>query len=121
MGLRVIKSANVMVVTTAARSVVIIAGAVSLLGFQALRQLVMSISIIENNLDGPCKQFNYAHFCSHFCSHFILTGSLTERSKLAPPEDIFTLELLENIRNLALATLYPEEFGKIFRNIPSAD
>ena len=117
MGLRVIKSANVMVVTTAARSVVIIAGAVSLLGFQALRQLVMSISIIENNLDGPCKQFNYAHFCSHF----ILTGSLTERSKLAPPEDIFTLELLENIRNLALATLYPEEFGKIFRNIPSAD
>jgi diguanylate cyclase (GGDEF)-like protein len=77
----------------------------------------MSISLIEHHQNNPCKQFNYAHFWAHSLltgiavRHF--TERLADRSRLAVAEEIFTLGLLGGIGQLAMASVYPDEFGKI--------
>jgi len=109
---RVIKAANVLVASTT-RPVVTISDAVSVLGMRALRQLVIGMSLIENHQHGACKQFNYAHYWAHSLLTGIAVRYLTERSKLASPEDIFTLGLLGGVGRLALATIYPDAYGAI--------
>jgi diguanylate cyclase (GGDEF)-like protein len=119
MGIRVIKAANVLI-SNSARPVVTISDSVAVLGFRALRQLVLSISLIENHQQGSCKNFNY----SHFWAHSLLTGiavrhfteRLADRSRLAAAEEIFTLGLLGEVGRLAMASVYPEEFSEIIQH-----
>jgi diguanylate cyclase (GGDEF)-like protein len=119
LGLRVMKAANTLV-GSQVRPVVTIFDAVALLGFRALRQLVLGISLVENHLHGPCKPFNYAHYWAHSLLTGIAVRHLTERSKLAAPEDIFTLGLLGDVGSLALAAVYPNEYGIILEQSSSA-
>ncbi len=112
LSVRVIKAANVLVASTT-RPVVTVSDAVTVLGFRALRQMVTSLSLIENHLNGLCKQFDYSHFWAHSLLTAIAARHLTARSKLAAVEDIFTLGLLGRVGQLVLATIYPEKFGAI--------
>jgi diguanylate cyclase (GGDEF)-like protein len=116
LGVCVIKAASMLIASTA-RPVLTISDAVSVLGFRALRQLVLSISLIENHQHGPCKQFNYAYFWAHSLLTAIavrhLTERMAERAKLAAAEEIFTLGLLGGLGRLVMASVYPEEFGNL--------
>jgi two-component system cell cycle response regulator len=113
--LRVIKAANVLV-GNPSRPVVTINDAVTILGFRALRQLVLGIALIADYQQGPCKQFNYSYFWAHSLLSGIAVRHLAARSRLAAAEEIFTLGLLGGIGRLALATVYPAEFGAILEH-----
>lgn len=112
LSLRVIKAANVLV-GSPTRPVTTINDAVSILGFRALRQLVLGIALIADHQQGPCKQFKYSSFWARSLLSAIAVRYLAERAKLAAPEEIFTLGLLGEIGQLVLATVYPNEFGAI--------
>lgn len=112
---RVIKAANVLV-GSHSRPIVTTHDAVTVLGFRALRQLVLGIALIADHKHGPCKQFNYSSFWSHSLLTGIAVRHLAERAKLAASDEIFTLGLLGGIGQLALATVYPDEFGKILEH-----
>jgi diguanylate cyclase (GGDEF)-like protein len=109
---RVLKAANVLL-SNPSRPVATLSDAVTVLGARALRQLVLGISLIVDYRNGPCKQFDYQHFWAHSLLTGIAAKHLVARARLAVPEEIFVLGLLGNIGRLALATAYPDEYGKL--------
>ncbi len=109
---RVLKAANVLL-SNPSRPVATLSDAVTVLGARALRQLVLGIALIVDYRSGPCKQFDYQHFWAHSLLTGIAAKHLVARARLAVPEEIFVLGLLGNIGRLALATAYPEDYGKL--------
>ncbi len=110
LSVRVIKAANVLLASSS-RPVVTISDAVTVLGSRALRQLVLGIALIVDHQHGPCKQFDYSYFWAHSLLTGIAVRRLAERSRLAAAEEIFVIGLLGGVGQLAMATVYPEEFG----------
>lgn len=110
LSVRVIKAANVLLASSS-RPIVTISDAVTVLGSRALRQLVLGIALIVDHQHGPCKQFNYSYFWSHSLLTGIYVRHLASLSHLAAVEEIFVVGLLGGIGQLAMATVYPEEFG----------
>lgn len=109
---RVIKAAN-MLLANPVRPIVGIADAVTVLGARALRQLVLGISLIVDYRHGPCEKFDYPYFWAHSLLMGVAARHLAQRSRLAAAEEIFVLGLLGHIGQLALATVYPEEYGAL--------
>lgn len=109
---RVLKAANVLL-SNPSRPIATVSDAVTVLGARALRQLVLGISLIVDYRNGPCKQFDYQYFWAHSLLTGIAAKHLVARARLAIPEEIFVLGLLGNIGRLALATVYPDEYGKL--------
>jgi diguanylate cyclase (GGDEF)-like protein len=109
---RVIKAAN-MLLANPVRPIVGIADAVTVLGARALRQLVLGIALIVDYRHGPCEKFDYPYFWAHSLLTGIAARHLAQRARLAAAEEIFVLGLLGNIGQLALATVYPEEYGAL--------
>ncbi|MDO8812701.1 MAG: diguanylate cyclase [Gallionella sp.] len=112
---RVIRAANVLLANSS-RPVVTITDAVTVLGARALRQLVLGIALIADYRHGPCKQFDYQHFWTHSLLTGIAARHLAAHARLAAAEEIFVLGLLGNIGQLALATVYPKEYGALLTN-----
>jgi diguanylate cyclase (GGDEF)-like protein len=112
LSVRVIKAANVLI-SNSSRPIVTISDAVTVLGLRALRQLVLGIALIVDYQHGPCKQFNYAHFWAHSLLTGIYVRHLAALSRLAAVEEIFVIGLLGGIGRLAMATVYPDEFGNM--------
>lgn len=112
LSMRVIKSANVLL-SSSSRPIVTILDAVTVLGSRALRQLVLGIALIVDYQHGPCKQFNYLHFWAHSLLTGIYVRHLAALSRLAAVEEIFVIGLLGGIGQLAMATVYPDEFGNM--------
>lgn len=112
LSVRVIKAANVLLASSS-RPIVTISDAVTVLGSRALRQLVLGIALIVDHQHGPCKQFNYAYFWSHSLLTGIYVRHLAALSHLAAVEEIFVVGLLGGIGQLAMATVYPDEFGNM--------
>lgn len=112
LSLRIIKAANV-ISGSQTRPIVTISDAVTVLGFRALRQLILGIALIADHQHGPCKQFDYSYFWAHSLLTGIAVKLLAEQSRLAAAEEIFTLGLLGGIGKLAMATVFPAEFGAI--------
>ncbi len=109
---RVIKAAN-MLLANPVRPIVGIADAVTVLGARALRQLVLGISLIVDYRHGPCEKFDYPYFWAHSLLTGIAARHLAQRARLAAAEEIFVLGLLGHIGQLALATVYPEEYAAL--------
>lgn len=61
---RVIKIANALVAYQT-RPIASVADAVTMLGLNSVRQLVLSLSLVEGNRDGACKKFDYQNFWRH--------------------------------------------------------
>lgn len=112
LSMRVIKAANVLL-SSSSRPIVTITDAVTVLGSRALRQLVLGIALIVDYQHGPCKQFDYLHFWAHSLLTGIYVRHLAALSRLAAEEEIFVIGLLGGIGQLAMATVYPDEFGNL--------
>lgn len=109
---RIIKAANALLGITS-RPIASISDAVMVLGARSLRQLVLGISLMHDHRNGPCKQFDYRHFW--ICS--LLTGiaarHLAQHSRSASAEESFVVGLLSKIGRLAMATVFPDEYGAL--------
>ena len=115
LSLRVIKTANVLCASPT-RPIVTVSDAVTVLGLRSLRQLVLGITLIADHKNGPCKQFDYPAFWTRSLLTGIAVKQFAEQSKLAASEEVFTLGLLGDMGKLAMATVFPEEFGVILEN-----
>lgn len=109
---RVIKVANAFV-KQPARPIVSIVDAVSVLGFNAVKQLVLSLSVMENSLNGTCAQFDYQDFWAHSLLTAITAQNLVLNSGIGSAEEVFILGLLCQIGSLTFATVYPDEYAPI--------
>jgi PAS domain S-box-containing protein len=108
----IIKVANARVAYQT-RPVVSLVDAVAVLGLNSLRQLVLGLSLMESNSKGTCKQFDYQGFWASSLLTALTAKNLVLHSNIGSTEEVFILGLLGQIGSLALATAYPQEYGRL--------
>jgi|GEM_PF-3574403 len=120
---RLIKAANSMNASPG-RPVVSVQEALVVLGMPAVRNLALGFSLLSQYKSGACKGFDYGSFWTASLVGGIALQALTLRTRLAQAEEAFSVGLLARVGELALATVYPEEYGGIVRSAaknPEAD
>ena len=95
------------------RPVIAIAQAVSRLGLEAVKQLALCFSLVDQYSKGKCQAFDYAHFWSHSLLMGVAMQEFGALQKLGSPEELFTCGLLTKVGRLALATAYPTEYASL--------
>ncbi len=95
------------------RPVVAIPQAVSRLGLQSVKQMALCFSLIDQYSKGKCQQFDYAQFWSYSLLMGVSMSAFGAYQSLGSADELFTCGLLSQIGRLALATAYPQEYGKL--------
>ena len=81
------------------------------LGMRTVVNLALGISLLANNKQGKCRTFDYERFWSTSLLQAIAAKIIAGVQKEFDPEEIFICALLSHMRQLALASLFPEEYG----------
>ncbi|MFH1147868.1 MAG: HDOD domain-containing protein [Pseudomonadota bacterium] len=99
-----------------ANKVATVQHAIVLLGFNAVRNLVLSISIVESFSVKRKGEFDHKKFCRDaFCSA-IASDLLARESGYKDLDEIFVLGLLHDIGLLIAAMFAPESFDRVIRS-----
>jgi diguanylate cyclase (GGDEF)-like protein len=86
--------------------------AIVALGSFRVRDLVIGLSVMHSHRSGQCAEFDYERYWGHSLATGIACRELSHFAQIAS-EEIFTLGLLSRIGELALATLFPEDYAGI--------
>jgi diguanylate cyclase (GGDEF)-like protein len=86
--------------------------AIVALGSFRVRDLVIGLSVMHSHKSGPCPAFDYENFWGHSLATGIACQELAQFAQISS-EEIFTIGLLARIGELALASLFPDEYSEI--------
>ncbi|HRH74694.1 MAG TPA: HDOD domain-containing protein, partial [Zoogloea sp.] len=106
------------------RAIASVQEALMVLGLPAVRTLALGFSLLSSYRDGACKGFDYSRYWTSCLVYALAMQAVTQRTRAAAAEETFCLGLLARVGELALATLYPLEYGKIlqqtleYRDVP---
>jgi two-component system cell cycle response regulator len=81
------------------------------LGLRTIVNLALGLSLLANNKKGKCKGFDYENFWSISLLQAIAARHLAKAGKEFDPEEVFTCALLSHMGELALASVFPQEYG----------
>ncbi|HBV21045.1 MAG TPA: diguanylate cyclase response regulator [Nitrosomonas sp.] len=109
---RLIKKAN-MASCQSSRTITSVSDAITRVGLNAVKQLAMGFSLIDQYQKGTCDQFDYQQFWSHSLLMAIASQELVKSTRLCPPDELFACGLMARIGCLALATIYPEKYSEL--------
>ena len=109
---RLIKAANASARGTQ-RPVAAVSDAVVMLGISNVRYLATSFSLVTDYQSGQCRNFDYRRFWSHSLACAVAAQAIAARVRSAPPEEVFSVGLLSRIGELALASVFPDQYGQI--------
>lgn len=109
---RVIKAANGLIAFNR-RRIASVPEALMVLGLPAVRSMVLGFSLISDYRAGRCANFDYDRFWSYSVALALGMQMLAQRTRIAPPDELFSLGLLVRVGELALATLYPEQYSEV--------
>lgn len=87
--------------------------AIARMGISTVNQVALAFSLIDQYSDGHCANFNYAGFWNQSLLMAAASQRLGTLRKLGPASELFTVGLLAQIGNLALATAFPKEYSEI--------
>jgi two-component system, cell cycle response regulator len=115
---RMIKLAN-SPVAHQIRPIASVVDAVTVLGLNTVRQMVLGLSLVDSSRNMPCKKFDYHNFWSRSLLTAITAHNLVSHRSVGAEgaEQIFVLGLLARVGSLALATAYPIEYAAILEKI----
>lgn len=108
----ILKYANSFFLSTGIQ-VVSIQKAVIKLGLRTVVNLALGLSLLANNKKGQCKKFDYERFWSISLLQAIAAKHLAKAGKEFDPEEIFICALLSHMGQLALASVFPQEYGDL--------
>ena len=97
------------------RAIASVQEALMVLGLPAVRTLALGFSLLSSYRDGNCKGFDYGRYWTSCLVHALAMQAITQRTRVAAAEETFCLGLLARIGELALATLYPQDYGKVLK------
>jgi diguanylate cyclase (GGDEF)-like protein len=100
------------------RPVISVAQALAVNGVEATSRLALGLSIIASHQDGLCHGFDYARFWAGSVVAALGMQAAAGHIRLQAPAEAFTLGLLHRIGVLALATLFPDDYGALFARAP---
>ena len=93
------------------------------LGLPRVRQIVLGVSLLNEYRVGYCKAFDYKTFWAQSLAAAIAAQEVSSYINFSP-EESFTCGLLAEIGRLALATVFPDEYGEILqaaRQLPTKE
>lgn len=93
--------------------VVSIHRAATRLGLNNVVNLALGFSLLARNQSGSCRTFDYPRFWSRSLAQAIAARSIAEVQGKHDPEELFVCGLLSHIGELALASVYPDEYARI--------
>lgn len=108
---RLIKAANALHNKT--RPVAAVQDALIMLGISTVRYLALSFSLVSGYRSGQCAKFNYPRFWSHSLACAVAMQALATRTRIASPEEAFSIGLLCRIGELSLASVFPQEYAQV--------
>jgi diguanylate cyclase (GGDEF)-like protein len=91
--------------------------AVSILGINAVRSLVLSFSFLSMKGGKQKVQFDFEKFWKNSLAGAVASKLILERVKGADTEEIFICGLLQNLGELILARTFPEEYEKVLTKV----
>ncbi|PPD24663.1 MAG: diguanylate cyclase response regulator [Methylobacter sp.] len=94
------------------RPIANIAEAVQMMGMQPVRNFALSLSLVSKNQKGQCTAFDYTAYWMKSLAMAVAISAISARERTVSPEEAFTLGLLADIGELALATVWPIEFAE---------
>ena len=112
---RIVKAANT-VQFGGRRPVAAIPEAIVVLGLATVRQLSLGFSLVSDFRSGKCDGFDYDAFWSRSLVTALALQGVITRVRVAVPEECFLLGLLSRIGCLALASVYPQEYGQLLKS-----
>jgi len=102
------------------RAVASVPEAILLVGLRVVRQLVLGLSVLSTHREGHCRAFDYDRFWSQCLAMAVGAELLCARQRGFAPEEAFTCALLAQVGQLALATVYPEQYADLLEGCPGA-
>ena len=102
------------------RPIMAVPDAVMLLGLSMVRQLALGFSLVSDNRHGACQEFDYPAYWQDALLTAVAAHAVAQQMNVANAEETFVLGLLAQIGKLALATLYPDRYGRVLRGSDSA-
>ncbi|HEX5392408.1 MAG TPA: diguanylate cyclase [Rhodocyclaceae bacterium] len=114
---RLLKFANAAIFGNG-RPIVSLSKAVISLGAFRVRDLVLGFSVLHNHRSGDCPGFDYTHFWSRALATAIAAQALARQARVSAEEN-FTAGLLCDVGELALASLFPQEYSRIHGKYPA--
>lgn len=91
--------------------------AVSILGINAVRSLVLSFSFLNMKGGKQKSLFDFKRFWKNSLARAVASKLILERVKGADTEEIFICGLLQNLGELILARTFQEEYGEVLKKI----
>lgn len=98
------------------RSIASVPDAIMRVGMAAVRQIVLGFSLVDQNLSGPCRGFDYQRFWSHSLLMALAMHRFGGICRVGAPDELFACGLLADIGRLGLATIYPTEYADILEH-----
>ncbi len=117
---RVLRLANSAAFNDAGGTVLVLGEALQRLGVVAVRQVLVSFSLVDRYRQGHCEGFDYAGFWSQSLATAVCARQLARLAQIPHPADCFTLGLLTRVGELGLATMYPQEYGALHQDLAGA-
>jgi HD-like signal output (HDOD) protein len=108
---RLIKAANAL--NNKNRPVTAVQDALILLGISTVRYLALSFSLVSEYRGNQCAQFNFSRFWSHSLACGVAMQALASKTRIASPEEAFSIGLLCRIGELSLASVFPKEYAQV--------
>jgi HD-like signal output (HDOD) protein len=87
--------------------------AVLRMGLVRVSQLALAFSLIDQHGAGACANFNYAGFWNRSLLMAASASVFGTLRKIGPADELFTVGLLAQIGQLALATSFPREYSNL--------
>jgi len=112
----ILKYANSFYLSTGIQVVSVQKAAIKL-GLRTIVNLALGLSLLANNKKGKCKSFDYENFWSISLLQAIAARHLAKAGKEFDPEEIFTCALLSHMGQLALASVFPQEYGDLLHEL----
>lgn len=109
---RLIKAANAVRGGTG-RPIASIQDSLIVLGIPAVRSMALGFSLLSNFSSGSCRNFDYQRFWSHSLVFAVALQALVKVTHAAPADEAFSVGLLAHIGELALATIFPEDYARL--------
>ncbi len=94
--------------------------AVMRLGINVLSRLALTLSIFDANRAGNCQDFDYANFWATSLLRGLAMQGIARHTRAINPEEAFTIGLIAEIGQLALAQIYPVEYSECLQRYQKA-
>jgi len=94
------------------RHIASLSHAIVFLGLFRVRQIALGFSLVDHYRSGSCGAFDYLGYWTASLATGITAQQVSAQAQ-CPPDESFTCGLLSGIGRLALATVFPVEYGKL--------